>query len=344
MPITEKDIKKFSLITFLLLLVVLTFFIVKPVLLSILAGLILAYILLPVYKLILRAVKSRTLSAILVSILLLAIILIPLWYLLPVISKQIFELFRVSQNLELAPIIKVIFPAASDQFIAQVDLSVKSSISNITASIINSTVDLLVNFFIISLHIFIVIFVFFFSLRDSEKLRNFASGLLPFGKTQEKQLIKQFEDITKSLLYGQVVAGLIQGVLASIALYVFGIPNALILSIVAIILSIIPIIGPGFVYVPVTIYMIIGGNNPLLAIGYFLFNVLIVSSIDNVFRAHFVSRKTNLSQAIVLIGMIGGFFVFNVVGLILGPLVLAYLITFLKAYKENNLSSFFDSS
>jgi predicted PurR-regulated permease PerM len=189
-----------------------------------------------------------------------------------------------------------------------------------------------------------VIFVFFFSLRDSEKLRNFASGLLPFGKNQEKQLIKQFEDITKSLLYGQVVAGLIQGVLASIALYVFGIPNALILSIVAIILSIIPIIGPGFVYVPVTIYMIIGGNNPLLAIGYFLFNVLIVSSIDNVFRAHFVSRKTNLSQAIVLIGMIGGFFVFNVVGLILGPLVLAYLITFLKAYKENNLSSFFDSS
>ena len=242
----------------------------------------------------------------------------------------------------MSPFVRAIFPAASEQFITQVNLAAKSSFSKLAAAVINSTVDILVNFFVISLHFLLGIFVFFFTLKDYEKLKTFASGLLPFSREQEKQFIKQFQDITKSILYGQVVAGIVQGALAALALYIFGIPNALVLSIIAIILSIIPVIGPGFVYVPVTIYMALT-SNPLLALGYFLFNVILVSSIDNVFRSHFVSKKTNLSQAIVLIGMVGGLFVFNILGLIIGPLILAYLITFLRAYKENKISSFFEN-
>lgn len=343
MTITEKDVKKFSLIALLILLVVLAFLIVRPILLSVLGGLILAYIFLPLHKFLVKVVKSKTISAFIVSIFLLAIILLPLWYFLPLISKQIFQLFKVTQDLDLIPIIKTIFPSASDQFMNQISLTVKTAISNLTSSIINSTVDTLINFVMISVHAFIGVFVFFYTLKDEEKLSQFASGLLPLSKNQERLFIQQFKDITKSLLYGQVVAGIIQGATASLALYVFGVPNALILSIAALIFSIIPLIGPGFVYVPVTIYMLIGGN-PLFAIGYFLFNVLIVSTIDNVFRAHFMSKKTNLSEAVVLIGMIGGLLMFNVLGLIIGPLILAYLITFLRAYKENTLSTFFDST
>jgi predicted PurR-regulated permease PerM len=343
MTITEKDVKKMSLIVLLAALAILSFLIIKPVLLSVLAGLILAYLFLPIHHFLVRLVKSKTLSAILSSILLLALIIIPLWFLLPLVSQQIFQLFKLSQELELIPLIKTVFPAASDQFISQIDIAIKSGFSKLTSSIINSTVDLLVNFVTISLHLILVAFVFFFTLKDEEKLRNFASGLLPLAKNQEKQFVKQFGDITKSILYGQVVAGLVQGTLAAIALYVFGIPNALLLSVIVIVFSIIPLIGPGIVYIPATVYMIINGN-PLLAVGYFLFNVLIVSSIDNVIRAHFISTKTNLSQAIILIGMIGGLFMFNVIGLLLGPLILAYFITFIRAYKENTLSSLFYSS
>lgn len=344
MSITEKDIKKVSLIGLLILLLVLSFLIVRPILLSIIGGLILAYIFLPVQKLLVRFLKSKTISALVVSLILLALILLPLWYLLPIVSRQIFELFKIVQDLDLIPVIQSIFPNASEQFLTQISLTIKTTLSNLTVTIIDSTFDVLVNFFMIAVHAFIGVFVFFYALKDQDKLSSFASGLLPLSKNQEKVFVQQFKDITKSLLYGQVVAGLIQGITASLALYVFGVPNALILSLLAIGLSIIPLIGPGFVYVPVTVYMLVGGGNPLLAVGYLLFNLLIVSSIDNVFRAHFVSKKTNLSPALVLIGMIGGLLIFNVLGLILGPLILGYLIAFLKAYKENTLSTFFDSS
>lgn len=341
MAISERDIKKISLIVFLIALAVLAFLIIRPVLISVIAGLILAYIFLPVYKYTIKIVKSKTLSAAVVSIILLAIIILPLWFLLPMISQQVFDLFRVAQNLDLTGFTRTVFPAASDQFVGQMDATIKNSISRITSSVLNSIVDLLLNFATISLHLLLVAFVFFFSLKDSEQLKNFTSGLLPLGKNQEKQFVKQFRDITHSILYGQVVAGLIQGLLAALALFTFGVPNALLLSVISVILSIIPVIGPSFVYIPVTIYLILTGD-PLLATGYVLFNILIVSSIDSVFRSHFVSRKTKMSQAIILIGMIGGLFMFNILGLIIGPLILAYFITFLKAYKEKTISSFFE--
>ncbi|MBU0907334.1 MAG: AI-2E family transporter [Nanoarchaeota archaeon] len=341
MALTEADAKKIALVILFAGLAVLAFLVIKPVLLSVLAGLILAYIFLPVYKLILKVVKSKTISAAIVSILLLAMIIIPLWYLLPMMSEQVFGIFKLSQNLDLTGFTKAVFPSASDQFVAQVDATIKNSFSKITSSILNSLVDFLLNFATISLHLLLVAFVFFFSLKDADKLKNFASGLLPLGKTKEKHFVKQFKDITQSILYGQIIAGVIQGTLAALALFTFNIPNALILSIISMILSIIPVIGPGFVYVPVTIFLIITGD-PLLATGYFLFNVIIVSSLDNIFRAHFVSKRTNLSQAIILIGMIGGLYLFNVLGLIIGPLILAYFITFLRAYKEKSISTFFD--
>lgn len=343
MVITEKDIRKIAFIAIIALFVVLSFFIIRPVFFSLFGGLILAYIFMPVHKFLLKYVKIKAVSAAIVSILAVAIIVVPLWFILPLVSQQVFELYKISQNLELTSLIKTVFRTTSDQFASQIDLTVKNAFSKVVTSIINSILDFLINFAILTLHLLLLVFVFFFTLKDEEKLRNFASGLLPFGKNQERQFIKQFNDITKSILYGQIVAGIIQGLLAAALLYLFRVPNALVLSFIALILSIIPVIGPGFVYVPVTIYLAIAGH-PVMALAYFLLNLLVVSPTDSLFRSHFVSRRTNISQAIILIGMIGGLFVFNILGIILGPLILAYLITFLKAYKENTLSSFFDSS
>ncbi|MFH1290277.1 MAG: AI-2E family transporter [Nanoarchaeota archaeon] len=342
MTITEKDVKKISLIFLIALLGVLVFLILRPVMLSIIGGLILAYIFFPVFKWITKKIKYKSLAAALVSILVLIIIFIPLWFVLPIMSQQVFELFSLSQELDINGIVRSVFPSASEQFIAQINATVQNAIAKITSSIIGSLVDFLINFAVVSLHLLLVAFVFFFTLKDEARLRSFVSGLSPLNKTQEKHLVQQFKDITKSLIYGQIVAGLLQGIFAGIGLYVFGVPNALFLTLIAVVLSVIPVIGPSIVYVPVTVYLMVV-DNPLLAVGFLLYNILIVSSLDSIFRSHFVSRKTRLPQAIVLIGMIGGLFIFGILGLILGPLILAYFITFLKAYRDKTLSSLFGS-
>ncbi len=342
MVLTEKDVKRWSLILIVAALAFLVFLIIRPIIVSIIAGLLLAYVFLPVYRKLVRYIKSPNASAAIVSMLVVILIILPLWFLTPFVMQQVFDFFQLSQNLNVRGILKGIFPSASEQVISQIDIMFSGATSKISSAILNQLVEFLIDFPIISLHLLIVAFVFFFTMRDEEKLSEFASSLSPLNKNQEKSLIKQFKDITNSIIYGQVIIGIIQGILAGLGFLVFGVSNALLLTILAVVMAIIPVIGPVIIYVPVALYILYAQGIPSAAV-FLAYNVLIVSTIDNILRAHFVSRKTDLSLVTIVIGMVGGFFIFGILGLILGPLILSYFIIFLKAYKEKTLSSLFSS-
>ncbi len=340
MDLTEKDIKRGSLILLLLALAVLAIMIVRPVFLAIFGGLILAFVFLSIYKFILRFVRSKNLAAGIVSIIVLLIIFVPLWFLLPLVIKQVFDLFQITQTLDIGGLISKILPSASETLVSQISLTAENALGKMTSSILNSLVDFLVNFAVVALNLFLVAFVFFFALRDEDKLREFAAGLSPLNKNQEKNLVKQFKDMTNSIIFSNFLVGIMQGLIAGLGLYLFGVPNTLILTMVAVVLGILPMLGVGFVYVPVALYLLISQDVPTAVI-FIIYNLVFVTGVESVIRTKLVSRKTQVSQVIVLIGMIGGTFVFGILGLLIGPLILAYFITFLKAYKEKTLSSFF---
>jgi predicted PurR-regulated permease PerM len=97
----------------------------------------------------------------------------------------------------------------------------------------------------------------------------------------------------------------------------------------------IPLLGPYLIWIPVVIYLLIGGNS-FSAAGLSIFG-LIASSIDNVLRPLIVSRRTKLHSALVIVGMVGGLLIFGVLGLIIGPLILAYLLIVLEIYRNKKL-------
>lgn len=103
------------------------------------------------------------------------------------------------------------------------------------------------------------------------------------------------------------------------------------------IVGILPILGPSMLGIPVAIFLLIGGNS-FAAIGILIFT-LISSLSDHIFRPLLVSRRTRLHNGIVLVGMVGGFLLFGVLGFILGPLILAYLIIIIEVYRNKPISS-----
>lgn len=339
---TERDIKIMAVLFLVLVLGILVFILIKPIVLSIIGGLILAYAFFPLYSLFLKYIKSKNASAAITSILVIIIIALPLYFLTPLLIDQIFEMFSFFQTFNIQTFLQAIFPNASETFITQISASSYGIINKLSSGILNWLVDFLLDVPTIAFNFVIVAFVFFFALRDSDKLSEFASGLSPLNKIQEKKLVDQFKDITTSIVYGQILVGLVQGITAGIGFFIFGIPKAVVLTILAIAFSIIPVLGPFFIWIPVLIYLFSTGNN-FIAITFLLYNLILTANIDNFLRIYLVSRKTNLSQVIVLIGMVGGLFVFGILGLILGPLILAYLVSFLDAYKEKTLSSLFKS-
>ncbi len=340
MELNEKDIKKLIAIFLILFLAVLVFILIRPIILSIIWGLILAYVFLPVYKRVLRIVKMPNLSSFLICILVILLIIIPLYFFVPLIIAQIFDIFQYVQKIDMNSFIKVLLPSAPEQFIIQVTLTLDSMISKVTSVILGGLADFLLEIPTLLFNLVIIAFVFFFTLRDSEKLAAFVSALSPLNKIQERELVKQFKDITNSVIFGQIIIGLAQGILAGIGFFIFGVPHALVLTLLAILFSIIPVLGAFFVWIPASVYLFLQGNIPFATI-YIIYNVILVSNIDNFLRIYIVAKKTNLSQVIVLIGMVGGLFIFGILGLILGPLLLAYFITLLQAYKNNALFSLF---
>jgi predicted PurR-regulated permease PerM len=340
MVFEERDLRRISAIALVLLLGVLVILLIKPVFLMVMGGLILAYLFNPVNRLVGKIVKEKNTSAAIVTMLSAAIILVPLWFVFPIIIEQLFQIIKSSQEFNLQAFLHTLLPTASEQVLSQLSITIGSGISKITSSLLSSLVDSMLNIPDMLMGMLIIGFVFFFTLRDSEQLKEFVSGILPLNKAQQTILAKQFTDMTDSLIYGTIILGVLQGIFAGIGFLLFDIPNALTLTIFAIILGVLPIFGPIMLWVPIAIVMLASGNYTL-GIGYAIYNSIFTSGMETVLRPYIISQKTDLPQVMVLIGMIGGIFVFGVFGLLIGPLILAYFLTLLKAYREKSLASIF---
>ena len=276
MVFEERDLRRISAIALVLLLGVLVVLLIKPVFLMVMGGLILAYLFSPVNKLVKKVVKEKNTSAAIVTLLSAAIILVPLWFVFPIIIEQLFEIIKTSQGFNIQAFLHTLLPTASEQVLTQLSITIGSGISKITSSLLSSLVDYMLNIPDLLMGMLIIGFVFFFTLRDSEQLKEFVSGVLPLNKLQQTILAKQFTDMTDSLIYGTIILGILQGIFAGIGFLIFGIPNALTLTILAILLGVLPIFGPILLWVPIAIVMMASGNITV-GIGYAIYNLIFTS-------------------------------------------------------------------
>ena len=334
----DKDyFKKLMTIGIFLALVVLTFFLVKPILLSIILGVILAFIFTPLYNWTNKKIKSKNISALLVCALLLFLIIIPLWFLTPLLVNQSIHIYLKSQQMDFVKPIKAIFPSlfSSETFSAQMGAIIYSFVNKITHSVMDSVSKLILNFPALFLQYIVVLFTFFFVLRDQNQLKDYVQSLLPYPKEIKRKLFKSSKEITNSVLYGQVIIGVIEGAVAGLGFFIFKVPNALTFTLLSVLAGIFPIIGTTIIWLPVMIYLLIAGNT-FAAIGVLIFGLL-SGIVDNVLKPIFISQRTNLNSLSILISMIGGIFLFGVIGIILGPLIFAYLLIVLEIYRDKKV-------
>tara|TARA_Y100000310_G_C20637826_1_gene792168 strand:- start:428 stop:1558 length:1131 start_codon:yes stop_codon:yes gene_type:complete len=339
--ITEKNFKDIITAVLIVGLFILAVLIIKPVALSIIFGILLAYIFYPIYKWMVKKIKSENLSAFLVCMLLLLIILIPIALILSSLINQAVNVYLSLQNIDLASSLKQSLPSLfSSEISSNFATTLNDFISKTISFFISKFSGFILNIPVIILQFFIVIFVFFFGLRDGQKAVEYVRGLSPFEKDIAERFFNQFKGITNSVLLGQVVVGIIQGVIAGIGYFIFGVPYALFLTLLTMLVGIIPLIGPWLVWVPVNIYLFLTGRTGA-AFGLLIYGLIVISWLDTLIRPVIVSRKTEMNSAIVIIGMIGGLFVFGVLGLILGPLILGYVLLVIEIYKKSKKSIFF---
>jgi len=325
----------------LIVLMVLAFFILKPILLASILGAILAFIFMPVYNWLKSKIKYQNLSAFILCVILIAMIILPFWFLTPIFVNQSIKIYLASQQADFVTPFKGIFPDlfASDEFSLEFGAILQSFVTGIANSGVNAFSRLILESPVLFLQSLVVFFTFFFILRDKEEFISYLKSLLPFSEEVQKKLFKQTKEITFSVLYGQVIIGLLQGVLVGIGFFLFGVPNALLMTLLAAIAGIFPVIGTTIIWLPVSAYLLMSGNT-FSAVGVGIFGIF-SSVLDNLLKPMIVSRRTQMHSSLILFGMIGGLFLFGIMGFILGPLVLAYLLILIEVYRNKRTPGIF---
>jgi predicted PurR-regulated permease PerM len=125
-----------------------------------------------------------------------------------------------------------------------------------------------------------------------------------------------------------------QGILEGIGLFVFGVPNPVLLGTITVIGALVPMLGTVIVTVPATIYLIATGHI-VAATGFLLWGLLIVGLVDNFVRPKVLERETKLHPLLLLLSVLGGINFFGALGFILGPILLSLLFTLLEMYKKD---------
>ena len=160
----------------------------------------------------------------------------------------------------------------------------------------------------------------------ADGVRRFARRL---GGERGAQVTILAAQAVKAVAMGVVVTALLQAVLSALALWIVGIPYPVMLAAIILFLAIVQI-GAGLILLPAIGWLFWNGQ-VAWAIVLIVFSVIIMS-IDNVLRPLLIKRGANLPLLLIFAGVIGGLFAFGIIGLFIGPTVLAVSYTLLTAW------------
>ena len=329
---TDLDLKKHSKYFFILsfvAIIILSLYLIRPFIVAVSAGIVLSYIFYPVYKIVNRVIKNKNISSILVSLLVILIILIPILFAANAVINESVKFFYSVRDIDLGGTANKI----AGYFGENIDINsyLEDILNKFSVGLLQSVSNFIFSLPQKLLSAFIIIFVMFYAFKEGEGWVETFKNELPLKEKYREDLFKKFSDVVHATMFGVVITGVIQGAVGALGLWIFGVPSPLLLGIVMTILAMIPFFGAWLVWLPIAILNIVRGDS-FNGIGLLIYGLLIISVIDNIVRPKIIGSRAKIHPVIILLGVLGGLYLFGLVGLIIGPLILAILTVFFELY------------
>ena len=174
---------------------------------------------------------------------------------------------------------------------------------------------------------------FFFLLKDGGKLKQKIISLSPLTKDEDEAIIKKIALSINSVIRGNLLIAVLQGISTSIGLTIVGVPNPIVWGTLAAVGALIPGVGTTIVLLPAIGYLYFTGQ-VIGAVGLLVWGILAVGMIDNFLGPKLVGKGAGLHPLLVLLSVLGGLILFGPIGFILGPLVISLLVVLLDIYAD----------
>ena len=183
---------------------------------------------------------------------------------------------------------------------------------------------------------FAVMSLFFFY-RDGQTILNQVSKALEMViGPRIHHYLDTISETTRAVVYGVGLTAIAQALLAGLSYFVAGVPNPMVLTIVTFIFALIPF-GPPVAYSAVSLWLFSQGQT-IEAIGVMVWGVCMVSTADNVIRPLVISGATQIPFLLIMFGVLGGLASFGMVGLFVGPVILAVLLAIWREWLHEQIN------
>lgn len=165
----------------------------------------------------------------------------------------------------------------------------------------------------------------FFMYRDGHHFAAQVSQMLSgFLGPRVTHYVDAIGDTVKAVVYGLFAAALAQGTLAGLGYWAAGLTSPAFLGALTFLVALIPFVVP-FVWSGASLWLLVNGET-YAALGLFIWGLTAVSWIDNIVRPLVISGATRIPFLLVMFGVLGGLAAFGLVGLFIGPVILAILV------------------
>jgi predicted PurR-regulated permease PerM len=181
---------------------------------------------------------------------------------------------------------------------------------------------------------FFVVFTMYYLFRDGEKIVRRLPAALPLSKDQSEAIILRTQEVVSASVYGVVTIASLQGLLGGLAFWILGIPSPLLWAVLMTFVCMIPVAGSFLVWGPLSIYLMVNGHWTK-AVLLIIWGALVVSTIDNFLRPKLIRNQTKLHELFVFFSVLGGLSVFGLLGIVLGPVVLAITLGLLQTFRPD---------
>lgn len=171
---------------------------------------------------------------------------------------------------------------------------------------------------------------FYFFLLDGKSMINAFKRLSPLDDEHEQELVDQFSKVSRAVVVATLLSALVQGLLAGVGFYFADLESIFLLTVLSAVLAMVPFLGAASVWVPCALYLYFIDNNMTAAIGLAIYGAAVVSMADNVIKPLVLHGQSKLHPLFAFLSVIGGLAMLGPIGILIGPMIVAFLQTLLE--------------
>lgn len=187
-------------------------------------------------------------------------------------------------------------------------------------------------------HTAIMLIAFYFFLVEGARITEWMRRVSPLEARQTRDLLDEFRAVSRASILGTTIAALFQALTATLGYFITGVPHAVFFGLCTLVASFIPVVGTLLVWLPACAFLWIAGHHAgaILLGAWCLVFVVGAEHIGKPLVLRYVlGGQQEMHTGIVFLALLGGLEMFGLIGLVLGPLVFAFLLAMLRIYERD---------